>query len=315
MASGTYERDVHWVPVSQRWLTSKGTDAMRPILTRNTAEPSPAPDIASTTLNTDRTGRRLVRFAPEVVRELPDERLVRIDVNGCLAGTVLAVPDAPRELAAGWAFIHGFFDDPCELGRITIDRDRVSLMVESGEDIDRRRLEAVGWAEPGPYSTPESTERESFRIGEVRLADLVDATWNAFRRDGGSDGYLHAGVATCTEIRCIARDRTSDIAAAKVLGWMLLDRTDEAASVLLVRGIVGRQLVEAAARIGIALIVTSAILTAEAFRAATGLSMSVIGMATARSMGLLVDGGHIVEWTPKDETADNLEMGGNAGDS
>jgi formate dehydrogenase accessory protein FdhD len=230
-----------------------------------------------------------------VVRELPDECLIRVDVNGCLAGTVLAIPDAPRELATGWAFMYGFFDTRGELGRVTVDAERVSVMVESGEDIDLRRLEAVGWAESAPISEPEPSEGEPFYLGEAQLLQLIDATWQAFRRDGGNDGYLHVAVASGSDIRCVARDRTTDMAAAKVLGWALLNGCDEGISVLVVRGIVGRRLVEAAARLGISVIVTSAIPTSEAYRAATGLSLSIIGMAMSRSIGLLIDGGHIIQ--------------------
>jgi formate dehydrogenase assembly factor FdhD len=230
-----------------------------------------------------------------VVRELPDECLIRVDVNGCLAGTVLAIPDAPRELATGWAFMYGFFDTRDELGRVTVDVDRVSVMVESGENIDRRRLEAVGWAEPAPMSGPEPAEGEPYSLGEAELLQLIETAWQTFRRDGGNDGYLHVAVASGTDIKCIARDRTIDMAAAKVLGWSLLNGREDDISVLIVRGIVGRRLVEAAARLGISVIVTSAIPTIEAYRAATGLSLSIIGMAMSRSIGLLIDGGHIIQ--------------------
>jgi formate dehydrogenase accessory protein FdhD len=234
-------------------------------------------------------------LSPEVVRELPDESLLRIDVNGGLAGTVLAILDAPRELAAGWTFMHGFFDTCIELGQVTVDGDRVSVMAGSGQDIDRRRLEAVGWAESTPLPEPEPATDESLCMREQDLIQLIDTAWSAFRRDGGNDGYLHVAAASAGEIMCIARDRTIDMAAAKVLGWALLNGQDENISVLIVRGIVGRRLVEAAARLGISVIVTSAIPTVEAYRAATGFSLSLIGMAVSRSMGFLIDGGHIIE--------------------
>jgi formate dehydrogenase accessory protein FdhD len=290
-----YEQGVQYVPVSHGYLAQEGWTAVGHISAQNNSGPHLDRDVTLTQTSTGRPPRRLVRFSPEVVRELPDECLIRIDVNGCLAGTVLAIPDAPEELAVGWAFIHGFLDSCDDLDRVTADGNRISIMVACGEDIDRRRVEAVGWAEPGPMSTPEPSESEPFRIRETDLLRLIDESWHAFRRDGGNDGYLHVAVADGHGIRCIARDRTIDMAVAKILGWALLNDADREVSVLIVRGIVGRRLVEATGRLGISLIVTSAIPTAEAYRAATGLSLSMIGMAVSRSMGLLTDGGHITE--------------------
>lgn len=267
---------------------------MKPISVRRPADAqsdSSAPPL--TPRPETRPARRLARFAPEIIRELPPERLLRIDVNGCFAGTVLAIPDAPRELAAGWAFMHGFFDRTADLGRVSAADDRISIMVASGEDIDRRRLEAVGWAEPNPLPAPNTAGTEPFSIEEGMLVNLIDVAWSSFRRDGGSDGYLHVAAASSCEIHCIARDRTIEMAAAKVLGWMITGGRQQAAPVLLVRGMVDRRLVEAAGRLGVSLIVTSAIPTAEAYRAATGMSLSIVGMALATTLGLLVDGGHI----------------------
>lgn len=239
--------------------------------------------------------RVLSRFSPEVVRELPDERYLRVEVNGCLAGSLLAIPDAPRELATGWAYMHGFFDQPENVNHVSVSGDRASIMVEGGEDIDRRRLEAVGWMDAPPLASRDPLDNEPFLIGTDQLVDLIDATWQTFRRDGGGEGYLHAAAASASEVLCVARDRTVDMAAAKVIGWALLADTRPDMPVMLVRGIVGRRVIEAAASAGVSLMVTSAVPTADGFRAAMGLSMSIVGVAIRQTMGLLVDGGHIVE--------------------
>lgn len=242
-----------------------------------------------------RPPRRLARFTQDIVGELPDERLLRIDVNGRFAGTVLATPDAPRELAAGWSFMYGFFDLTDDLGCVTVAGDRVSVMVESDEDIDVCRLQAVGWAEAQPLPAADVLHRAPFRIGETALLRLIDTTLDAFRRDGAADGYHHVAATSGDDVYCIARDRTTDMATAKVLGWMILDGRERETPVLMVRGIVDRRLVEAAARLGISMIITSAIPTADAFRAASRLSLSIVGMALTRTAGLLVDAGHIEE--------------------
>ena len=246
--------------------------------------------------------RRLARFAPDIVGELPDDRLLRLEVNGRFAGTILAIPDAPRELAVGWSFMYGFFDLTDDLGCVTVAGDRVSVMVESGEDVDVRRLQAVGWAEAQPLPAPDVRQRTPFRIGERALLRLIDTTWDAFRRDGAADGYHHVAATSGDDVHCIARDLTADMAVAKVLGWMILHGRERETPVLVVRGIVDRRLIEAAARLGISMIITSAIPTVDAFRAAAGLSLSIVGMALTRTAGLLVDSGHIEEQPSRDDS-------------
>lgn len=218
---------------------------------------------------------------------------MRIDVNGVLAGTIRATPDAPRELAAGWAFMYGFYDHTSHLDRVTARDDRLSVMAESGEDIDLRRLEAVGWAEPNPLPTPEDAMETAFQIEEGDLIDVVDATWHAFRKDRSSEGYVHAAVASVRDVHCVARDRVQEPAVAKVLGWKVLDGRDVSTPMLLLRGIPDRRTVEAAARLGFSMIVSDGVPTKEAFRAALGSSMTLVGLATSRTIGLFVDGGHI----------------------
>lgn len=281
---------------------TESTRCMRPISLPRESQLKPVPE-PSVTLPPDRAAsrppRRLVRCAPEIVDELPEPCLIRIDVNGCLAGTVLALPDAPRELAAGWSFMHGFYGLTDHLDRVTLHGNRVSVMVESGQDIDVRRLEAVGWAPPRPL--PDHPVGEHFRIDEPALTKLIEATWDASRRDGAADGYVHAAVASAESVHCIARDLTSGLAAAKVLGWTMLDASERDVSVLLIRGVVERRLIEAAARVGISVVVTSGVPAADAFRAATKLALTIVGMAMSRTPALLVDGGHIDQLPPAED--------------
>lgn len=273
----------------------EGAVDMKSIAEPDPGEPGTSSRSASRAARKAAPARTLARYSPEVLRELPEERYLRVDVNGCLAGSLLAIPDAPRELAAGWAYMHGFFDHPDELNHVSVSGDRASIMVESGEDLDRRRLEAVGWLESPPLASREPSNSEPFCIESAQLMDLIAATWQTFKRDGGAEGYLHAAAASAGEVQCVARDRTMDMAVAKILGWAVLADKLPRMPVMLVRGIVGRKVVEAAASVGVSLIVTSAIPTADAFRAAMGLSLSIVGIAMSKSMGLLVDSGHIVE--------------------
>lgn len=233
-----------------------------------------------------------MRLRPDIVRELPDERLVHIEINGCHAGTVRAVPDALPELGLGWAAMHGFLRLADVPERVTVTDDRVSIMVPREVDVDTGRLAAVGWisADPAPVETG---AREPVSLTEAGLLALIDAAWSAFRHDDRGDGFQQAAIASPGDVLCIARDRSADLATAKVLGWTLTDGRDTGAAVLLVRGMVGRQIVEGAARWGLGILVSSGLPTAEAYRAAQGLPVTMIGMASARTVGVLADHGHL----------------------
>ncbi len=198
--------------------------------------------------------------------------------------------------------MHGFYELTDHLDRVTVHENRASVMVESGQDIDIRRLEAVGSAPPRSLPDPDRPDGEPFRVDEPALLSLMDATWDAARRDGSADGYVHAAVASAESVHCIARDLTSAASAAKVLGWTILEGTERNLSVLLTRGILARPLIEAAARLGISVVVTSGVPTADAFRAAARLALTIVGMAMSRTPALLVDGGHIEQLPPTDDT-------------
>jgi formate dehydrogenase accessory protein FdhD len=240
---------------------------------------------------------RLARFEPGVVGVLPEESVLRIEVNGVLAGALDCLPDAPAELALGWAFMHGFLGASDVIDSVTVDDARVSLMVQTVSDIDRRRIEAVGWTErsPAPDTGDDSGSAEPFIIHIDVLVGIVRNGLKAMNDDRARDGFIHAAVASDTSIHCIARDQTAESAVAKVLGWILRDGRDVTNRILLVRGLVNRAIVDAAGRLGIPVLATTGVLTAEAFREAIGRDISVIGMMSSQRPGLLVDGGHIIE--------------------
>lgn len=285
--------NVHYVPVSHCHRLAEGTGTVNKSI--NSAQtPRPLRPVRSPVGGHGRRERVVMRLRSDIVRDLPDERLMRIDVNGSLAGTVLALADAPEELAVGWAFIHGFLDATDTLDRVTVEDDRISIMVANGEDIDRRRLEAVGWAKPESLSLPESDDRELRQIDQESMLDVIDATWQAFRSDDGGDGYVQAAVASGDAVSCVARDRHVDVVTAKIFGWVILTAQEDLPQLLLVRGMIGRRIVESAARLGVPVVIGSGVPTAEALRAAQGLPLSLVAMATSRTVGLLVDGGHII---------------------
>jgi formate dehydrogenase accessory protein FdhD len=239
---------------------------------------------------------RLARYDVGVVAELPEESSLRIEVNGVLAGVVHCLPDAPSELAVGWAFMHGFFglDDPVD--SVSVHEGRVSIMVESGQDIDQRRLEAVGWRGPDAGEVAESVQRPApFAIHADVLVDLVREAVKVMASDRSRDGFVHAAIASDSAIHCVARDYTVEMAVAKVLGWLVSEGDSAGTPIMIVRGMIDQNVVRAAGLLGMSLIITTGIPTANAFREATGRELTILGMATNQRPGLLVDAGHVVE--------------------
>jgi FdhD protein len=238
---------------------------------------------------------------------LPDQRAVTIEINGCPSGVVTCAPDAPKELAVGWAFAWGYLDGAAELGKVTLHGDRVSLMVDGGRDLDRLQRLSSGWEEIAPrfghehhQHDDDEADDEPFRITEGRLSLIADRAFERFKEDRGDDGFLHAALADFEVVRCIARDLDARAAIDKVIGWSLLEGVELDGAFLLVRGTVTRQIVQRALRARLALVVSDELATREAVQTAREASLTVVGRALGPDRLLFHDGGHIL---PDHDTA------------
>jgi formate dehydrogenase accessory protein FdhD len=234
-------------------------------------------------------------------RYLPRRHGVRIEINGVLAGAPQAVPDAVTEFAIGWAFMHRFFSDPGQLGRISATASHVSLMLDGGADLERLKYEAIGWiprADKAMAQDSDVSERRARSVAVMSELDAVSsckAAFERFDRDGSKAGYLHAGIVTADEVSCIARDLETSAAVAKVLGWALSTECERADSMLVVRGVLDEDIVEAASRAEIPIVATDAVPTVAAIAAGEGLCVTILGLAESHRRGLFVDGGHLQE--------------------
>ena len=237
-----------------------------------------------------------------VCRYLPDVRRVRIDINGCLAGSPSCVPEAVVEYAIGWAFANRFFASPSELGRASSTPGGVSIMVRSGADLDRRRYEAIGWIEDadrarhssqdGDASSSRSPRAVSF-IDDMDVLSVCERVYGRFDRDGSRYGFVHAALVSGDEVVCVARDLTPEAAAAKIVGWALRGAEDLTSSMLVMRGVVDAPLIQAVARAGLPIVVTDVVPTRSAVALAGTTCTTVLGLALSHRRALFADGGHI----------------------
>jgi len=239
--------------------------------------------------------------AQKLKRHLPECRRIRIEINGVLAGAPVVVPDAVSEFAIGWAFVHRFFLNADQVTRVSSTASYVSLMIDSGVDLDRARYEAIGWVRRQDFDIQATSERSSRSPRAVTVMSEMDAistchrSFERFELDGARAGYRHVALVTADDILCIARDVVNEAAAAKVFGWALPNNVDCTASMLVVRGILDVSMVESAARAGIPIVATDAVPTAAAIDAAEASCTTILGLALSHRRGLFADGGHLGE--------------------
>lgn len=250
----------------------------------------------------DTSGASLLpRYNPALLhRVLPVEQRIAIDINGCFAGAIRVLPEATRECVIGWAFLHRFIEASSTITTITSTRSRVSLMVDSGVDIERRRASAVDWSSNDSASSPgDERLRISAQIPRRPVMAGIDAVasieraFRAFDADDRRSGYVHAALVNDTGILCLARDLTVCPAAGRVIGWVVGDEVDVSGTMLVVRGTVPAIVVDGAARLGIAIVATDAVPTAGASSAALANGQTLIGLAMSYRRGVFVDGGHV----------------------
>lgn len=233
-----------------------------------------------------------------IEHHLPQPQRIRIEINGCLCGAPLAIPDAVVEFATGWAFANRFFDRYDQVGRISEASSHVSLMVAGGCDLDRRRYEAIGWVPRQDFLDGDEVPTSGRRpravavMSELEGIEAIEQAFQQFDQDGARAGYAHAAIATVDEAACVARDLGPEAAVHKVLGWALASGFECETTALVIHGIVGADQVEAAARAGIPIVATDAVPTIGAVSMAQQHCITLIGLARSTRRGVFVDGGH-----------------------
>lgn len=230
--------------------------------------------------------QRLRLFGQAVWHELDGETELAIEVNGVPVGMVSCMDSAVAELAAGWAFMHRFCDSPKDFDQATAHELRASVMVRGGIDILHRRAVMHGERfETHPIPEPWPRDDE-WSIPEDVLLDILREAWGHFRRDRMAEGSIHAALASSDGIEVVAFDITAQNAVAKVLGWCLQQQRYPAYEILIVNGLITRAMVDAAARLGVKIIASPHVPTADAYKLASVCSISTVGYMRHETVGL-----------------------------
>ncbi len=228
----------------------------------------------------------LRRFSHAVVHELDSETNLIIEVNGVPVHQLVCMDSAMAELAAGWVLLHHFLESPREFNRCTVNDNRASVMIDGGVDIAHRRAILSGEL-PERIQAPEPFPRnEEWTIPEDVLLDILREAWGIFQRDRMNEGSIHAALATATGIEVVAFDITAESAVAKVLGWCLMAEELPSFEILIVNGPVTRAIVDAAVRVGVQIIATPFVPTANAYMTARVAGANIIGYMRHATVGL-----------------------------
>lgn len=236
-----------------------------------------------------RSQQDLLVFDQFVVRELDGETWLTIEINGVPVTRLACMDSALKELATGWAFMHGFCRQARDFGNAVSHGDRAAVMVTGGIDIDRHLAELTGAMTPRPTIPQPYPRDEPWTIPQDVLLDILREAWALFRKDRMAEGSVHAALASASGIEVVAFDIIPENAFAKVLGWALQDGQMPTHEIAIVNGLVTRAMVDAAARLGILIIATPFVPTADAYRAARIAGISIVGYMRQRTVGVFHD--------------------------
>ncbi|MGH2531766.1 MAG: formate dehydrogenase accessory sulfurtransferase FdhD [Thermomicrobiales bacterium] len=234
---------------------------------------------------------RSFNFHP-ALDDLPEESALTIEVNGKPLALLLCTPQATRELAVGWAFAQGYFDDAAGVRHIAERGDRVSLMVEDGTEGGHRWPAFVVSGFDGsmlrlprdPRQIQASVAEDGlvpagWSIPRGELLTTINKVFGRFRTERGLGGYHHAGAGDGGGVCIIARDVSRHNAVDKVTGWSLLHRVERSRLVLCLTGRVTADICYKAWRGGFPVIAASGLPTADAVDVAEAAGVTLVGRA------------------------------------
>lgn len=264
----------------------------------------PAPKDAATT---DRPVRRLGLATPgdaELIRVLPIEAPVSVEVCGIGYAVMMATPTDLEDYALGFALAEGLVDTPAQLNRVDahsieggwalrlwLAPERAALALERA----RRRvgesscgLCGIENIEEVLRPLPAVTAR--LEVGRAAIAAAL-AALTAHQPLGRATGAVHAAAfcAPTGDILCVREDVGRHNALDKLIGALAWAGTDPAAGFILLSARCSYELVEKTVRAGCPLLVTISAPTSLAADRAAAAGLTLVSLARTDS-ALLVSG-------------------------
>jgi FdhD protein len=224
--------------------------------------------------------------------ELPEEQALTIEINGRPVASLLCSPTGSTELAVGWAFGQGFFDDRSQLQRVTPYRDRVSLMIDrpgwggdtwrrvvtagfDASSILTRRPSAAIAAVDNPGDSAGDTDVRHHRSRFLAMVERVFARFENER----SGSFHHAAISDGVQICAVAHDVTRHNALDKLVGWSVAQGIDRSRLILCLTGRISADTAHKAVRAGFPIVVSDSLPTSEAVELAHAARVTLVGRA------------------------------------
>jgi FdhD protein len=220
------------------------------------------------------------------IDELPEEQSLAIEINGRHVATLVCSPVGATELALGWAFAQGYFDDPVQVHRLTSYRDRLALMIDrpgrGGETW--HGLVASGFDASSVMtshrisgSSDETAGSQGPRFDRSLFLAFIERIFARFRADVCAEAIHHAAVTDGDHLCAVSRDVCRHNAVDKVVGWTLSQQLDRSRLILCLSGRVSTDLAYKAARAGFAIVASRSLPTNEAVEVAHAAGITLVG--------------------------------------
>jgi FdhD protein len=218
------------------------------------------------------------------IDELAEEQSLTVEVNGRQVATLLCSPAGTTELALGWAFAQGYFEDPVQVQRLTPYRDRVALMIDrpggggaSWQTVVTSGFDASSVRTPRTAPVTDDAELVGPRFDRVRFLAIVEQVFARFRADAGAESVHHAAVTDGDHLCAVSRDVCRHNAVDKVIGWTLSQGRDRSQLILCLSGRVSADLAYKASRAGFAIVASRSLPTCEAVELAHAARITLVG--------------------------------------
>jgi FdhD protein len=219
------------------------------------------------------------------IDELPEEQSLTIEINGRPMATLLCSPPGTAELALGWSFAQGYFDDFDQVQRLTPYGARVSLMIDrpgpggaSWQELVATGFDASAIRSPRTVlGASDDADTDSLRFDQTGFLTIAERIFSRFQGESGADAVHHAAVTDGDHVCAVSRDVCRHNAVDKVIGWSLTQRLERRRLVLCLSGRISADLAYKAIRAGFPIVASSTVPTCEAVELAHSARITLVG--------------------------------------
>ncbi|MHB0976624.1 MAG: formate dehydrogenase accessory sulfurtransferase FdhD [Candidatus Aquicultorales bacterium] len=244
----------------------------------------------------------IVGTTKDMTKLMPVERPATIYVNETEIVTIQTSLEFLDELAVGFLVAEGLLAEREDLKKVTVDRDKGLVWVETGGSVDiagklvgKRFLtsgcgKGFSFANPGDMRGLDRVE-STFTIAKSRLNEHMRAVLTEGRKPGMHCSALADGEKLIALRHDIGRHNTVDM----LVGHLFLTGRPGDGLVMMTTGRISYEMAVKAAKIGIPVIATRSAATDLAVELALTTGVEIAGYVRGRDIVLYTDMGRVVD--------------------